>query len=95
MLEEDSIKDSHSEREVNTWISFRIDWFDLLAVQRSLQSFLQHCNSKALIFGTQPSLWSNSHIHTYMTTRETSALTLQTFVGKVMSLLLIHCLGLS
>ena len=44
--------------------SFRIDWFDLLAVQKTLKSLLQHHNSKASIFGTQSSLWSNSHFCT-------------------------------
>ena len=48
------------------WISFRIDWFDLLAVQGTLKSLLQHHNSKASIFGAQPSLLSNSHIHTWL-----------------------------
>ena len=45
-------------------ISFRIDWFNLLAVQGSLKSLLQHHSSKASIFGAQLSLLSNSHIHT-------------------------------
>ena len=45
-------------------ISFRIDWFDLFAVQGTLKSFLQHHSSKHQFFGAQPSLWSNSHIHT-------------------------------
>ena len=45
-------------------ISFRIDWLCLLAVQGTLESLLQHHSSKASIFGTQLSLWSNSHIHT-------------------------------
>ena len=47
--------------EYSGFISFRTDWFDLLAVQRTLKSLLQHYNQ---FFGTQPSLWSNSHIHT-------------------------------
>ena len=46
------------------WISFRIDWFDLLAVQGTLKSLLQHHNSKVSIFGAQPSLWTISHIST-------------------------------
>ena len=50
--------------EYSGLISFRIDWFDLLAVQGTLKSLLQHHNLKALILGVQPSLWSNSHIHT-------------------------------
>ena len=49
--------------EYSGLISFRIDWFDLFAVQGTLKSLLQHYNLKASIFGTQPSLWSNSHIH--------------------------------
>ena len=51
--------------EYSGLISFRMDWFDLLAVQGTLKSLLQHCSSKELIFfGAQLSLWSNSHIHT-------------------------------
>ena len=46
-------------------ISFRMDWLDLLAVQGTLKSLLQHHSSKASIFGTQPSSQSNSHIHTW------------------------------
>ena len=45
-------------------IFFRIDWFDLLAVQGTPKSLLQHHSSKASILGAQPSLWSNSQIHT-------------------------------
>ena len=45
--------------EYSGLISFRTDWFDLLAVQGTLKSFLQHHSSKAAIFDTQPSLWSN------------------------------------
>ena len=52
--------------EYSGLISFRIDWFALLAVQGTLKSLLQNHNSKASILsGTQPSLWSNSHIHTW------------------------------
>ena len=69
--------------EYSRLISFRIDWFDLLAVQGTLKSLLQHGNSKHQFLGTQPSLWSNSHIHT---TGKTIDLIIQTF-GKVMSLL--------
>ena len=43
-------------------ISFRIAWFDLLSVQGTLESLLQHHNRKNQFFGAQPSLWSNSHI---------------------------------
>ena len=52
--------------EYSGLISFRIDWLDLLAVQGTLKSLLQHYISKASIFGTQPSFWSNSHIHTWL-----------------------------
>ena len=66
-------------------ISFRIDWFDL-AIQGTLKSLLQHHSSKASI------LWRSAFFivqlsHLYMTTGKTIALTRQTFVGKVMSLL--------
>ena len=72
--------------EYSGLISFKIDWFDLLAVQGTLKSFLQHHNSKPSIFGTQPSLWVQL-LNPYMTTGKTTALTIWTFVGKVMSLL--------
>ena len=52
-----------SSNKYSVLISFRIDWFDLLAVQGTLKSLLQHHSSKALILLTQPSSWSNSHIH--------------------------------
>ena len=65
-------------------ISLMIDWFDLLAVQGTLRSLLQHHDLKASFFGTQLSLWSSSH----RTTGKTIALTIQTFVDKVVSLLL-------
>ena len=68
-------------------ISFRMDWLDLLAVQGTLKSLLQHHSSKASI------LWRSAFFrvqlsHPYMTSGKTIALTRQTFVGKVMSLLL-------
>ena len=68
-------------------ISFRMDWLDLLAVQGTLQSLLQHHSSKASIF------WCSAFFrvqlsHPYMTTGKTIALTRWTFVGKAMSLLL-------
>ena len=47
--------------EYSGLISFRIDWFDLLAIQRALKSFLQHYSSKASVFRPQPSLWFNFH----------------------------------
>ena len=46
-------------------VSFRMDWLDLLAVQGTLKSLLQHHSSKASILRAQLSLWSNSHIHTW------------------------------
>ena len=66
-------------------ISFRMDWLDLLAVQGTLKSLLQHTVQKHQFFGAQLSLESNSY--PYMTTGKTIAVTRQTFVGKVMSLL--------
>ena len=50
--------------EYSGLISFRMDWLDLLAVQGTLKTLLQHHSSKASILRTQLSLWSNSHIHT-------------------------------
>ena len=50
--------------EYSGLISIRIDWFDLLAIQGTLKSLLQHHSSKHQFFGAQLSLWSNSHIHT-------------------------------
>ena len=67
-------------------ISFRMDWLDLLAVQGTLKSLLQHPSSKAPIL--QHSAFFRAQLsHPYMTTGKTIALTRQTFVGKVMSLL--------
>ena len=67
-------------------ISFRMDWLDLLAVQGTLKSLLQHHSSKASIFW-QSSFFIVQLSHPYMTTGKTIALTRQTFVDKVMSLL--------
>ena len=67
-------------------ISFRIDWFDLLAVQRTLKSPLQHSSSKS-INSWRSALFMVQLLHPYMTTGKTIALTRWTFVGKVMSLL--------
>ena len=66
--------------------SFRMDWLDLLAVQGTLKSFLQHRSSKASILQCSAFciVWLS---HLYMTTGKTIALTRWTFVGKVMSLL--------
>ena len=72
--------------ECSGLISFRIDWLDLLEVQGTLKSLLQHHSSKALI------LWHSAFFivqlsHSYMTPGKTIALTRQTFVGKVMPVL--------
>ena len=74
-------------KEIPGLISFRMDWLDLLAVQGTLKSLLQHHSSKASI------LWCSVVFivqlsYPYMTTGNTIALTRRTFVGKVMSLLL-------
>ena len=67
-------------------ISFRMDWLDLLAVQRTHNSLLQHHSSKASIFWCS-AFFTVQFSHPYMTTGKTIALTRWTFVGKVMSLL--------
>ena len=67
-------------------ISFRMDWFDILAVQRILMSLLQHHNSKVSIL-RRSGCFMVQLSHPCMTTRKTIALTMKTFVGKVMSLL--------
>ena len=67
-------------------ISFRIDWFDLLAVQGTLKSLLQHRSSEASVL--QCSAFFRVQLsHPYMTTGKTIALIIRTFIGKVMSLL--------
>ena len=68
-------------------ISFRMDWLDLLAVQGTLKSLLQHHSSKASIL-RRSAFFTVQLSHPYMTTGKTIALTKWTFVGKVMSLLL-------
>ena len=75
-----------SSYEYSGLISFRIDWFDLLAVQGTLKSLLQHHSSKASV------LWCSAFFmiqlsHPYITTGKVIVLTRWTFVGKVMSLL--------
>ena len=67
-------------------ISFRMDWLDLLAVQGTLKSHLQHHSSKASIL-RHSAFFTVQLSHPYMTTGKTIALTRWTFVGKVMSLL--------
>ena len=68
--------------EYSGLISSRIDWFDLLAVQGTLMSLLQHHSSKALILWS-PAFFTVQLSHPYTTTGKTIALTVQTFVGKV------------
>ena len=68
-------------------ISFRMDWLDFLAVQGTLKSLLQHHSSKASIL-RRSGFFTVQLSHPYMTTGKTIALTRQTFVAKVMSLLL-------
>ena len=68
-------------------ISFRMDWLDLLAVQGTLKSLLQHRSSKASIL-QHSALFTVQFSHPYMTTGKTIALTKQTFASKVMSPLL-------
>ena len=72
--------------EYSGLISFRIDWFDLLTVQGTLKSLLQHHSSKASIF-RHSAFFMVQLSHPYMTTGKTIALTRRTFVGKVLSLL--------
>ena len=79
-------------KEIPGLISFSLDWLDLLAVQGTLRSLLQHHSSKASI------LWRSAFFtvqlsHPYMTTGKTIALTRWTFVGKVISLLLNNLLN--
>ena len=73
--------------EYSGLISFRMDWLDLLAVQGTLKNLLQHHSSKASVLW-HSALFIVQFSHPYMTTGKTTALTRQTFVGKVMSLLL-------
>ena len=78
-----SISPSH---KYSGLVSYRIDWFDLLAVQGTLKSLLQHHNLKVSIL--QCSAFFMVQIsHPYVTTGKTIALTIQTYVGKMMSLL--------
>ena len=78
-----SISPSH---EYSGLISFRVDWLDLLAVQGTLKSLLQHHGSKASIL-RHSAFFIVQLSHSYMTIGKIIALTGQTFVGKVMSLL--------
>ena len=73
--------------EYSGLFSFRLDWLDLLAVQRTLKSLLQHHTSKASIFWCS-AFFTVQLSHPYMSTGKTIGLTRRTFVGKVMSLVL-------
>ena len=92
-------------KEYSGLISFRMDWLDLLAVQGTLKSLLQHHSSKSSIF-QHSAFFMVQLSHPYMTTEKTIALMRRTYVDKVMSLLFIYlfflclcflicCLGLS
>ena len=74
-------------KEIPGLISLRMDWLDLLAVQGTLKSLLQHHSSKASVL-QRSAFFTVQLSHPYMTTGKTIALTRQTFVGTVMSLLL-------
>ena len=76
----------HPSCEYSGLISFRMNWFDLLAVQGTLKNLLQHHSSKASIL-RRSAFFMVQHSHPYMSTGKTTALTKQTFVGKAMSLL--------
>ena len=73
-------------KEIPGLISFRMDWLDLLEVQGTLKSLPQHHSSKASILRCS-AYFTVQLLHPYMTTGKTIALTRQTFVGKVISLL--------
>ena len=81
-------------KEIPGLISFRIEWLDLLAVQGTLKSLLQHHSSKASILQCS-AFFTVQLSHPSMTTGKTIALTKQTLVGKVMSLIWICYLGCS
>ena len=81
-----SFRFSISPSNEHPGLIFRMDWLDLLAVQRTLKSLLQHHSSKASIF-QHSAFFTIQLSHPYVTTGKTIALTRWTFVGKVMSLL--------
>ena len=78
--------------EYSGLISFRTDWFDLLAVKGTLKSLLQHHSFKASILW-RSAFFTVQRSHPYMTTGKTLVLTRRTFVSKVTSCFLICCLG--
>ena len=80
--------------EYSGLMSFRIDWFDFLAVQGILHSLLQHHSSKVLIL-QHSAFFMVQLSYSYMTTGKTIAFTIWPFISKVMSLLFNMCLSLS
>ena len=86
-----SASNTSPSNEYSVLLSFRMDWFDLLAVQGTLKSLLQHCSSKASILRCS-AFFTVQLSHPYTTTGKSIALIRQTFVGKVMSLLKIKIL---
>ena len=82
-----------TSNEFSGLISFRIDWFDLLAVQGTVKTLLQHHSSKASVLQCS-AFFMVQLSHPYMTTGKTIALTIQTFVGKVCLWFLLHRLAL-
>ena len=82
----------HQSFQYSGLISFRMDWLDLLAVQGTLKSLLQHYSSKHQFFSSQLSLWSNSHIHTWPLGKPYLSLDGPLF-AKLWLWLLICCLG--
>ena len=84
----------NSSNEYSGLISFMMDWLDLLTVQGTLKSLLQHHSSKASIL-RRSAFFIVQLSHPYMTTGKTIALTRRTFVGKIMSCFSICCLGCS
>ena len=83
-----------TSNEYSGLVSFRIDWFDVLAVQGTLKSLLQHHNSKASILGCSD-FFIVQLSHPYMTTGKTTALTIGTLLAKSCLCFLTHCLGFS
>ena len=81
-------------KEILGLISFRTDWLDLLAIQGTLKSLLQHHSSKASVL-RHSAFFTVQLSHLYMTRGKTIALTIWPFVGKWCLCFLIHCLGLS
>ena len=88
-----SVSASVISMSMQSWLSFKIDCFDL-AVQETLKSLLRHHIWKHQFFSVQPSLWTNTHIPTWLL-EKTRALTTWTLLAKCCLCYLICCLGLS